>query len=94
MPLPAIRHITLTANQVATVSVEGDYDYVAVLHRGNVETDLWVASPGTGDPVADGDDCYLVLAGTQRVIPRPGVVGASSVRLLCTQAAKVEVEFS
>jgi hypothetical protein len=94
MPLPAVRHLTLTANQVATVTIQGDHEYVGVLHLGNVENPVWATAVGTQNPTANGDDVYTVLPGTQRVIPRPGASGASTVRLLCAAAAQIEVEFS
>jgi hypothetical protein len=97
-----VRHVTLTPNVVSTVSVAGtNYDNVGITHEGNV-TPLVSATTNGVDPVADADDTYNILSGTQRSIPAPATYTAStgarssvasSVKLLCTAAARVEVEF-
>lgn len=87
------RHVTLTANQVTTVTVPKDYDTVAVFHRGNVAEDLW-ATVNDVDPVAEGNDNYCIPSGARRTILRHAQVGDSDVRLRSAGAVKVEVEFA
>lgn len=94
MPQPVIRHVTLTAGTERRIEVTGDYNDIAVLHVGNVPDDLWAKTSDTGTLAPNADDCYIILAGSQRIIPRPGSVSPSFVRLVCAGAARVEVEFS
>lgn len=87
-----VRTVTLNAGVVSTVTVPGDYDQVAVFHTGNVSNDVYATANDT-DPVAAGNDVYLIPAGAQRVLNRPGQTGDSDVRLLSSGGVVVEVEF-
>lgn len=88
-----VRHVTLEANVVQTVSCEGDFSTVAVFPYGGAVASVWVNVADT-DPTEAGDDCYVVPFGARRVIDRPGQIGTSDARLLSTAAVVVEVEYA
>lgn len=86
-----VRHVTLRPDTVATVTVDGDYDTVAVLPYAGTDA-VWVNVADT-DPTVGGDDCYYVPQGARRAISRPGQTGASDARLISAGAVTVEVEY-
>jgi hypothetical protein len=89
----AIRHGTLTANTVATVSLTRDLREVAVMHKGNVQDPIYVRCDGTAATVA-GNDTYSVLPGQHRTIPRIWSSGSpTAVSIISAGAVQYEVEF-
>lgn len=88
-----VRHVTLTPGQASTVTVSGDYENVAVLHRNNLFDDVWATVNDT-DPVADANDSYVIPAGMRRKFAPPGQTGDARIRLRSAGAVKLEVEFS
>jgi hypothetical protein len=86
----SVRHITLTANTVATVNFGKTLSNVAVFHTGNQTADVHVTL-GPVDPVADANDTYVVPSGCRRTMSGPTTV--NQVRLRSTAAVNVEVEY-
>jgi hypothetical protein len=89
----AVRHVTLTANTAQTVSLATrDLREVGVMHKGNVPDPVYVNLSGTA--VINGNDCYAVLPGQHRFIPRIWSSGKpTNASIICAAAANVEVEF-
>lgn len=71
------RHITLAANQVTTVTSDKDCNAVGVFHTGNTNNDVWMTLNGQ-DPTPNGDDTYVVPAGSRREINRYALAGTST----------------
>lgn len=90
----AIRHGTLTANTAATVSLaDRDTREVWVMHKGNVVDPLYARCDGTAATVG-GNDCYAVLPGQHRMIPRIWSAGRpTTVSLIAATGVAYEVEF-
>lgn len=89
----AIRHGTLTANTVATVTLSRDLREVAVMHKGNDSSVIYARCDGTAATVG-GNDCYAVLPGQHRTIPRIWNMGSpTNVSLISGGAVDYEVEF-
>lgn len=79
-----IVHGTLTANQVATVSLDEPYELVEVLNR-NGAGEIYFRLDGT-DPVIGADDCYVVPA-TIWTTEAAGILTAPTTVLLISDAA-------
>jgi hypothetical protein len=90
----AVRHVTLTANTVTQVSLtDRDLREVAVVHKGNAVEPLYVTAEDI-TPTVNGDDCYVVLPGAQRWIPRLWSKGKPTVvSLISAGTVDVEVQF-
>lgn len=85
------RHGTLTGGAVHPVTADADVGAMAVLNLDRTGLVIYVRGDGT-DPVVEGDDSFAVPSGSRRVLPID-TDGLSEVRLICSGAAKYEVEW-
>lgn len=77
--MPRIKHGTLVAATVATVTLDRDYDIVEVLNRGDDEIFFRVDKT---NPAVDGDDAYVVVSGQWVQVSVPGSAGSTNIRLI------------
>lgn len=90
--MAAIRHGVLTANTAAQVSLANDLRTVAIMHKGNVPDPMYVTLDATA--TLAGNDCYTVLPGQHRTIPRLWSKGRPTVvSMISAAAVAYEVEF-
>jgi hypothetical protein len=88
----AVRHVLLVANTAKVVTLNRDLREVGILHKGNVPDPIYVSIGGTA--TVSGDDCFVVLPGQHRFVPRIWSSGKpTNVSIISTAAADVEVEF-
>jgi hypothetical protein len=86
------RSVTLTANEVTTVTIPGDWQAVAVFVPDAAGATVHVSVTDT-DPTPYGDDTFAVPGGARRTIAFGGSTGRA-VRLISTGGPQVEVEFA
>lgn len=84
-----VRHGTLVADTVATVSGDSSVGSVAVLNKDDTER-IYIRADGT-NPAVDGNDSYVVLPCSRRVL----MVNADTitVKLISSGTPDYEVEF-
>jgi hypothetical protein len=85
-----VRTLTLTANTVATITMPGEWQGVAVFNRAT-SGDVYATTNGV-DPVADADDVFAIPPGARRELNWSGYTG-DELRLIAPGANLVEVEF-
>lgn len=85
------RTYTLTPDVAGTFSVPGEWNHVAVFHKGDVAEPAYATLKGA-DPVAGEDDVLEVPSGTRRELHWRNTTG-NEVRIISAGAATIEVEW-
>jgi hypothetical protein len=78
----AIKHPTLTASTVDTVTLGSDFNRVEVLNRG--ASDIYFTADKS-TPTVGGDDCFIALAGGGLQVDVP-TAGSTTVKLISSGA--------
>jgi hypothetical protein len=86
-----VRTLTLTPNTIATVTVPGEWQAVAVFNRAT-SGDVYAATTTGVDPAAGADDVFAIPPGARRELNWAGYTG-DELRLVAPGANLVEVEF-
>jgi hypothetical protein len=88
----AIVHGSLSASTEAQVSSSRDLRQVGVMHKGNSSDPIYACLDGTA--TIAGADCYTILPGQRRWVPRLWSRGKPTVvSLISASAVDYEVEY-
>lgn len=86
-----IKHGTLTADTVATVTLDTDALRIEVVNRDGADEIYFLVDPGSTNPTVHGDDCEVLPAVITAQTCRSRASGVSVVKMISSGTPKYTV---